>query len=256
MPRFDSGVSRALPDGRNIRAIALDLDGTLLDTIADLADAVNLMLDELGLPRLDPEQVRARVGKGMANLVKQALIAAGGRAPQEEEARAALALYQECYAGILSRATVPYPGVLSALQAFQAARMPLAVITNKATRFTVSLLAQQRLEGFFDLVVCGDTLAQRKPHPLPLLHAAEHFGIAPGELLMVGDSINDVEAALAAGCPMIGVPYGYNEGRPIQETPCPLILPDLLAVAELLGFGKPGGDRLGAAPGIAEKVSA
>jgi len=239
-----------------IRAVAIDLDGTLLDTITDLSDAINLMLDRLGLPRLEAARVRAMVGKGMANLVKQALAAAGASAPCEEEARAALALYQECYAGILSRATAPYPGVLSALQAFQAARMPLAVVTNKAARFTVPLLAQQRLDGFFDLVICGDTLPQRKPHPEPLLHAAKHFGIAPGELLMVGDSINDVEAALAAGCPMIGVPYGYNEGRPIQQTPCPLILPDLLAVAELLGFGKPGGDRLGAVPGIAEKVSA
>jgi phosphoglycolate phosphatase len=223
-----------LPAGGQIRAVAIDLDGTLLDTIGELAAAVNAMLERLGhaasapvgqqaaiadlkLSALPGQAVRSMVGKGMANLVNKALAAATGREPTPELAAHALVVYQECYFALLGTTAVPYPGVVAGLDRMRDMDLPLACITNKATRFTSLLLERTGMLDRFDHVVCGDTYEQRKPHPLPLLKTAERFGCAPRELLMIGDSVNDVAAARAAGCPVLCVPYGYNEGEPVDK---------------------------------------
>jgi len=232
----------APPRAFEVSAIALDLDGTLLDTIHDLAEAVNALLAELGYDPLPKDAVRAMIGKGMANLVRRALAAARGVAPEaiDDATRdAALARYQAHYASILGRGTLPFPGIVDGLVALRAMGIPLAVVTNKASRFVQPHLEHAGIAHHFSLLIGGDTLATRKPDPGPLLHVAEAFGVPPQRLLMVGDSINDVAAARAAGCPVLVLPYGYNEGEPVQNLEADGIVPSLRAVADRVRFVPP-----------------
>jgi phosphoglycolate phosphatase len=129
---------------------------------------------------------------------------------------------------------VIYPGVIEGLRALRAMQMPLACVTNKAERFTLALLEQLQLERYFECIIAGDTLPQKKPDPEPLLHACRGFGIAPVEMLMIGDSMNDAQAARAAGCPVFCVTYGYNEGRDVRELDVDAIVPSLIAAARLI----------------------
>jgi len=198
-----------------IRAVLIDLDGTLLDTVPDLADAANAMLAELGRPALPVDTIRDFVGKGIPNLVGRCLGYPGeSDAP---EAREALAVFKRHYAAVNGRRTRIYPGVLEGLQAIRRAGLKTACVTNKAGAFTDQLLAATGLTDLLDLTVSGDTLPEKKPHPLPFLHLCERFGIAPGEALVIGDSRNDVAGARAAGCPVVCVPYGYSEGEDVRD---------------------------------------
>ena len=220
-----------------VGAVAFDLDGTLLDTIRDLAAAVNLLLADLGLAPLPEATIRDLVGKGIANLVGRALAIARGVAPaavDEAEVAAVLPRYQVHYAATLGRETAVFPGVVEGLERMAAMGLPLAVITNKASRFVRPHLAQAGIETYFRVVIGGDDLPVKKPHPGALLHAARELGVEPAQLLMVGDSGNDAQAARAAGCPVLIVPYGYNEGTPVQNLDADGIVDSLLAVADRL----------------------
>jgi phosphoglycolate phosphatase len=226
----------------DVSAIAFDLDGTLLDTIHDLAAAVNALLRELGHPPLPKDTIRVFVGKGMPNLVRRALAAATGTPPaaiEETELADALARYQAHYAARLGRETRPFPGMVEGLTRLHAMGFPLAVVTNKAARFVRPHLAQAGIEHFFALLVGGDDLPTRKPDPGPLLHVVQVFGVPPQRLLMVGDSNNDVLAARAAGCPVLVLPYGYSEGEPVQSLDADGIVPTLAAVAERVRYVAP-----------------
>ncbi len=218
----------------DVGAIAFDLDGTLLDTIHDLAAAINALLGEMGYPALPKAEIRDLVGKGMPNLVRRALASAFGTSPavvDDDELAAALARYQAHYASLLGRETRLYPGVREGLDRLQAMGLPLAVITNKATRFVRPHLDHAGLTGYFRVLVGGDDLPAKKPAPDPLLHVAARLGVAPAQLLMVGDSTNDAQAARAAGCPVLILPYGYNEGEPVENIDADGIVPSLLDVA-------------------------
>ncbi len=218
-----------------VGGVAFDLDGTLLDTVHDLAAAVNALLTERGHAPLPKDHIRALVGKGMANLVRRALAAAHGVAPEriaDDEVEAALAIYQARYHALLGRETAIYDGVEDGLARMKAMGLPLAVVTNKASRFVRPHLEQAGIADYFSLVLGAEDLPFRKPHPGPLLHVAREFGIAPSQLLMVGDSVNDAQAARAAGCPVLVVPYGYNEGSPVAELDADGIVPTLAAVAD------------------------
>ena len=220
-------------------AIALDLDGTLLDTVHDLAAATNAMLAEMGHAPLPGDAIRAMIGKGMANLVARALAAARGVPAAAIDAAsrdAALVRYQAHYASILGRGTLLFPGMIEGLVALRAMGFPLAVVTNKASRFVAPHLDHAGIAQHFALVIGGDTLPTRKPEPGPLLHVAEFFGIPPSRLLMVGDSVNDVAAARAAGCPVLVLPYGYNEGKPVEGLDADGIVPTLRAVVDRVRF--------------------
>ena len=212
----------------------IDLDGTMLDTVADLAIAVNLMLTRLGRQPLDEALVRNFVGKGIPNLVQRALV---GRMEGEVDpdlfARA-LPVYLDCYESVNGKHTLLYPGVLEGLDALKRAGFPLACVTNKSERFTLPLLKQMKLADYFAVVVSGDTLPKKKPDPLPLTHACKELGIAPREMLMIGDSLNDTLAARAAGCPVFCVPYGYNEGHDVRELDVDAIVETLLVAATLI----------------------
>jgi phosphoglycolate phosphatase len=214
--------------------VIIDLDGTLADTIPDLAEATNMMLVELDRPALDPEFIRTFVGKGIPRLVERAL--AGSLEGRVEGALLARALpvFERCYAEVNGRHTVIFPGVREGLRQLNAMQLPLACVTNKAERFTLALLDQLQLASSFEQVIAGDTLPQKKPDPEPLLHACRGFGIAPGEMLMIGDSANDVEAARAAGCRVFCVDYGYNEGRDVRELDVDAIVASLVEATQLI----------------------
>jgi len=227
-PAFGRGL---LP----VSAVALDLDGTLLDTVADLALAVNALLADWGERTVPLAQVRTFVGKGMGNLVRRTLAASRGIAPEdvgEREADAALAGYQAHYSVVIGRETRIYEGVREGLARLSAMGLPLAVVTNKSSRFVRPHLAQADMERYFSLVLGADDLPTKKPAPGPLLHVAKTFHVPPARLLMVGDSVNDAQAARAAGCPVFIVPYGYNEGEPVQSLDADGIVPSLAAVAD------------------------
>jgi len=217
-----------------VKAVMIDLDGTLADTIPDLAEAANMMLRELDRPVLERELIRTFVGKGIPKLVERAL--AGnleGSAPAGLLARA-LPIYERCYAEVNGKHAVIFPGVSEGLRTLRAMQLPLACVTNKAERFTLALLEHLRLARCFEQVIAGDTLPQKKPDPQPLLHACRGFGIAPGDMLMIGDSANDVEAARAAGCPVFCVSYGYNEGRDVRELDVDAIVASLIEATRLI----------------------
>ena len=212
----------------------IDLDGTMLDTVADLATAVNLMLARLARSPLDETLVRNFVGKGIPNLVQRALVGKmEGEVAPELFARA-LPVYLDCYASVNGKHTLMYPGVQEGLDALKGAGFPLACVTNKSERFTLPLLEQMKLADYFAVVVSGDTLPKKKPDPLPLTHACKELGIAPHEMLMIGDSLNDTIAARAAGCPVFCVPYGYNEGHDVRELDVDAIVETLLKATTLI----------------------
>jgi phosphoglycolate phosphatase len=218
----------------SVSAVAIDLDGTLLDTIGEITLATNLMLAAQGLPELPDDEVRDMVGKGVARLVRRALAASTGSEPDEVLISKSTDLFRERYEAILGHDTAPYDGVVEGLDRFRAMGLGLACITNKIERFTMPLLERAGLAEYFGIVVSGDTLPRPKPHPDPLLHVAAHFGIAPSGLLMLGDSGNDAQAARAAGCPVLVVPYGYNEGAPVDDLDCDGIIHSLAAAADLI----------------------
>lgn len=218
----------------SIKAVMIDLDGTLLDTACDLAAAANMMLRELGRVELPLETIQSYIGKGIQKLVKRSLTGSLDGEPEAELFDRAMPIYERDYAKTLCVNTQPYPGVLEGLNALREAGFHLACITNKAEAFTMPLLRATELLGYFDIVLSGDSLPKKKPHPMPLLHACKHFGILPHEMLLIGDSLNDAEAARAAGCHIFCVPYGYNEGRDVQELDCDAIVPSVYDATKLI----------------------
>lgn len=217
-----------------VKAVMIDLDGTLLDTIPDLAAAANMMLEELGRPALDESLIRTFVGKGIPRLVERSLTGSLEGAADSSLFESALPIYERCYAAVNGRHTVIYPGVIDGLERMREQGFPLACVTNKSDRFTQPLLEHMKLADYFSLVVAGDTLPKKKPDPLPLLHACRGFGIAAGAMLMIGDSQNDALAARAAGCPVFCVPYGYNEGQDVRGLDIDAIVESLFEATRLI----------------------
>lgn len=222
---------RELCGGELPRLVMFDLDGTLIDSVPDLALAVDHMLIELGLPQAGVEKVRDWVGNGARVLVRRALADdidhAGVSETQTEEALARfLDIYADCH-----NLTALYPGVHELLEALSTAAVELAVVTNKPERFVAPLLEQVGLGGYFRWIIGGDTLPQQKPDPAALLQVMRLADVTAAQSLFVGDSRNDVLAARAAGVPCVAVSYGYNHGRPIAEEEPSLVVDSL---AELL----------------------
>ncbi len=218
----------------DVDAVAFDLDGTLLDTVHDLALAVNRLLADLGHAPLATATVRDLVGKGMASLLRKALLRSRGHAPDDAEVAALLPRYQAHYEDVLGHETDAFPGLVEMLDTLKADGYRLAVVTTKATRFVRPHLSKAGILHYFDALVGGDDAHAKKPDPAPLLLVAQRLGIPVGRILMVGDSINDAQAARAAGCPVVLVPHGYNEGEPVQGLDCAGIVPSLAGVESCL----------------------
>ncbi len=211
------------------RSVTIDLDGTLLDTIDDLAAACNAMLAELGQPLRDLEQIHGFVGKGMAVLVERCLTYAVP--PGQQLLDEGIAAFRRHYALLNGRATRIYPGVVEGLNALRDLGLSMACVTNKPAAFTEPLLLRMGLAGYFSVIVSGDTLAHKKPHPEPILYACRKMGSTPASNLHVGDSDNDIAAARAAGSRVLCVPYGYNEGRAVDSADCDALVSSLVDAA-------------------------
>lgn len=215
-----------------VRAIIFDLDGTLVDSAEHLRTALNVMLNELDLRSIASDEIKAMIGDGVASLVERALIAANGDSAQ---AAALLPRFLEIYQANPATLTRCYPGVVETLETLRLGKCRMAVVTNKPVNATKAILKALFLEEFFAVVVGGDSLKERKPHPGPLLEAARQLGLNADQLLMVGDNIHDIEAARAAGMGCIGVSYGYHH-RPPYEFDADLLIDrfdDLLAAVNL-----------------------
>ncbi|MHC3751096.1 phosphoglycolate phosphatase [Stutzerimonas stutzeri] len=214
-------------DGTLPRLVMFDLDGTLMDSVPDLAAAVDKMLMLLGREPAGIERVRDWVGNGSRVLVRRAL---AGQLDHDgvadELADEALALFMQAYAGGHELTTV-YPGVRDCLDWLRERRVKLAIITNKPAQFIEPLLEEKGLAGYFDWLVGGDTLPQQKPDPAALFWVMDKAGVAPSESLFVGDSRNDVRAAKAATVRCVALTYGYNHGEPIADEQPALVLDDL-----------------------------
>ena len=218
----------------NIRAIAIDLDGTLLDTIPDLCGAVNLVLADLKFAPLEIDLVKTFVGKGLGEHMRKSLRAAMGREADDAEKAHAMDLYRAHYAAHIADRTIIYPGVVEGLDAFKSRGLPMSVVTNKWTSNTETLLAHFKLSSYFDHLVCGDTLTSNKPDPGMMFYSAGRFGVHPREMLMIGDSGNDSRSAQAAGCPVVLMTYGYSEGENVADLRANAIVSTFTAIPALL----------------------
>ena len=217
----------------NIQAIVIDLDGTLLHSAPELAEAANRMLREMDYPQVSQELLASYIGNGIGWLVKRALTGEMHATPDAALYEHALPIFEKHYKGLLL-GSKPYDGAIEGLEALRAAGFRLGCITNKAARFTGPLLEGSGLAKYFEIVVSGDTLPKKKPHPLPLLHAAKFFGVPIDKLLLIGDSLNDTLAARAAGCPVFCVPYGYNHGEPVETLDLDAVIANLSAALPLI----------------------
>jgi phosphoglycolate phosphatase len=221
--------------GQPLSAVLFDLDGTLLDTVADIALALNRTLLEYGCNPLAESDVRRMIGRGSPILIARAA-AAQGRS-MDEAAQAAMLERFFYHYGELEESNEdrarPYPGAAESLR-LHGAGLRTAVVTNKQHRFADALLRRLDLAGWVDVVVGGDTCMRRKPDPQPLLFACESLQVPASESLMVGDSVNDVQAARAAGIPVVCVSYGYNEGRDPRTLDCDSLLDSLADLPALL----------------------
>lgn len=217
-----------------IKAVVIDLDGTLLHTAPDLADAAKRMAEELGLPEISEDTVKTYIGNGVSRLVKRVLTRDMNAEPDAALFEKALPVYEKHYLAGVSRQSRPFHGVPEGLTALRAAGFRLACITNKAEKFTLPLLKDTGLISFFELILSGDSLPKKKPDPLPLLHACDVFGVQPDELLLIGDSLNDTQAARAAHCHVFCVPYGYNRGKSVSELDTDAVVESLLDAVKLI----------------------
>ena len=224
----------SLPPRASIRAVLLDLDGTLIDTAPDIAASANRMLAQLGRDALPEERVVDFIGQGIANLVRRVLAESGTPSSAFEQA---LALFEASYLAHVADRSVPYPGVVEGLERFRAAGIPMACVTNKASRFTAALLDATRLRAYLGAVVSGDDVARKKPEPDALFAAAAALGVAAHESWVIGDSANDVKAARAAGCPVAVVPYGYREGLAVEALGADAVVAGVDAAASWITMG-------------------
>ncbi|WP_283742781.1 phosphoglycolate phosphatase [Sideroxydans sp. CL21] len=216
-----------------VSAIVVDLDGTLLHTAPELAESANRMLRDMGRPPVSQELLMSYIGNGISWLVKRALTGDMHAEPDADLYVKALPVFEKHYTELLLQSK-PFAGVVQGLDAMKAAGFRLGCITNKVARYTEPLLKGIGLAHYFDIVLSGDTLAEKKPHPLPLLHTAKFFGVPIERLLLIGDSLNDALAARAAGCPVFCVPYGYNHGEPVDGLDLDAVIADLPAALKLI----------------------
>ncbi|MBC7778686.1 MAG: phosphoglycolate phosphatase [Proteobacteria bacterium] len=221
------------------RAVLIDLDGTMVDSVPGLSEAARRMMLELGLPPLPQSQVEKYVGKGIGKLVERVLAgqldATPGSAADAAAFARALEIYERHYLDTVAWNCDIYPGVIDGLDAFVGRGLPLGCVTNKSLRFAKVLLARMELDRYFPVLVAGDTLPVKKPDPGPLLHAAKMIGVDPVTMVMIGDSANDVLAARRAGCPVICVSYGYREGADLPSLKADAIVDRLIDAERLIG---------------------
>lgn len=216
-----------------VGAIVIDLDGTLLNTAPQLSEAANRMLRDIDYAPVSQTLLSSYIGNGISWLVKRALTGDMHATPDAALYDHALPIFEKHYTELLLESKT-FDGVIEGLDAMKAAGFRLGCITNKVERYTTPLLAGIGLAKYFEITLAGDTLPEKKPHPMPLLHAAKFFGVPIEQLLLIGDSLSDTLAARAAGCPVFCVPYGYNHGEPVETLDQDAVIANLPAAMPLM----------------------
>jgi len=219
-----------VPLSDRYRACLIDLDGTLVDSAPDLHTALNVALAHAGAPLADEALVRRRVGLGSRALIEAALAEQRGASPDAEEVIALREVFLEHYAAHIAERSVLYAGVREALEALRERGVRLACVTNKLEGLSRSLLAALEVGALFDAVIGGDSAAAPKPDRAPMLAACAALGVAVDTAVMIGDSVTDVAAARAVGCPVICVSYGYNHDGDIREAGADIVVDSLQAL--------------------------
>ncbi len=214
--------ARLLPGGAPVQAVLFDLDGTLLDTVEDITEALNRALAEQQTAPLTPARVRDLIGRGAPVLIQRVVARLAPRPWPVDPVLLLQRFYfhsDQLHESHEYRAR-PYPGVEAGLGQLHEQGLRLGIVTNKARHAATALLVRLNLSRWIDVVIGGDSGEQRKPHPGPLLRACEALQVSPAATLMVGDSAIDVQAARAAGLRIVCVPYGYNEGADPRSLAC------------------------------------
>jgi phosphoglycolate phosphatase len=219
---------------RKPRMILIDVDGTLVDSVPDLAWCVDELMRRLGRRPHGEARVRDWVGNGVERLCRRALVGGLDGEPPQEDFDRAYPIFLDLYAQNTSNRSYLYPGVREGLDYFKSQGYLLGCVTNKAAQFTVPLLKELGLYDDFGIVVSGDSLPVKKPDPQPLLHAAAHFDVTPEQSLMIGDSQSDVKAARAAGFQIVCMSYGYNHGEDIRNYNPDLVVDSMVELKEVL----------------------
>ena len=211
----------SLFDGELPEFVGFDLDGTLVDSVPDITLAVDRMLVAMEMIPAGEWKVRSWVGNGAAKLVQRALADALDEVEENLNAdffQQGMEHFQHFYGEVNGQFSQLYPGVSEVLEALSVAQVPMAIITNKPKHFADPLLEHLDIAGYFELVVGGECLPQKKPDPMPLLHCCDFFQVEPTRCLMIGDSRSDIEAAKAAGFRSVAMTYGYNHDEPVANT--------------------------------------
>ncbi len=219
---------------QGIRAAIIDLDGTMVHTTPDFTVAINRMREDIGLPPLSIETITEFVGKGSEHLMRSVLGVDFNGADVDRRFAEAMASYQKHYLTINGDYSHVYSGVEEGLSAMRTRGLRLACVTNKPIAFARPLLEKKGLLPYFEVIYGGDSLPKKKPDPLPMQTVCGDFGLRPHQVVAIGDSSNDAQAARAAGCRSLTVPYGYNHGQPVQSIDSDGIVETLFIAADLL----------------------
>ena len=217
----------------NVSVIAFDLDGTLADTLPDLCAATNRLASDLGLEPVSEALAGSFVGRGIDHLVIELLGHAGHRASPTRQAQL-VARFKTHYAQCVCDNTRLFSGVRETLEQLEESGFDLACLTNKSEAFTLPILKKLEIHHFFKRIICGDSLAQRKPDPLPLVHLADCFGANTSQVLLVGDSSTDTQCARNANSPVFCVSYGYRSGMGAEELDCDVLIDDSRDILNLV----------------------
>ncbi len=208
---------------QSIEAILFDFDGTIVDTREDIANSVNFTLNRLNRPSHSVDEITSWIGDGVLDLLAKAL---GG----EELLQEALPLFRAHYFENCAEKTVLYPEVLKALTYFS--ELPLAIVTNKPEAPTLTILEALDINRFFPVMIGGDTLSQKKPSPEPILEAVHRLGVSPKKTIMVGDSVNDIQAGKAAGTATCAVTYGFVDEPVLKSAHPDMLISSLFHLVE------------------------
>jgi phosphoglycolate phosphatase len=220
--------------------VVFDLDGTLVETAPEIADAVNDVLRHYGWPKADEEQVARWIGHGTAALLLQAVAKGSGVSPAQlkdsDQMREAAHLYDGFYDVRCGTRSRLYPGARMTLAAFRAGGISQAIVTNKEARYTERVLAIHALETAVDRTISGDSLGTKKPDPAGVLACLDEFSVPPERALFVGDSSIDAATARNAGITAWLLPHGYNMGEPVETAGADRVIPDFAELrARVLG---------------------
>ena len=231
-------VSAAVVDMKLPRPemVLIDVDGTLVDSVPDLAYCVDAMMSELGMPERGEKRVRHWVGNGVERLVKRALVNQLDGEPDEALFGKALPVFEALYRENTSKRSRLYQGVKEALDFLKTTGVRLGCVTNKASEFTLPLLNDLGISGYFETILCGDMVERKKPDPLPLIMSAEKLGVSPQASLMLGDSMSDVKAARAAEFSIVCMSYGYNHGEDIRDYKPDAVVDSMAEIKDIVAW--------------------